>query len=176
MADEENLDVSAEDGKKGGKKKLIIILVAVLVLLGGGGAAAYLFLFSGDEPPAEDAAVEEVDAQAQAIQTEGPAIYLELDQPFVVDFMVAGRQRYLQLNMTLKSRDQVQIDAVKVHMPLIRNSLVLLFSSQSFDELQTVEGKKALKQAALESVNNILTQETGAGGMQDVLFTNFVMQ
>ncbi|ADZ92443.1 flagellar basal body-associated FliL family protein [Marinomonas mediterranea] len=174
MADEDNLDVSAEDGKKGGKKKLIIILVAVLILLGGGGAAAYLFLFSGDEPLPEESSVD--DAAAQAVQTDGPAIYLELDQPFVVDFMVSGRQRYLQLKMTLKSRDQVQIDAVKIHMPLIRNSLVLLFSSQSFDELQTLEGKKALKQAALESVNNILTQETGVGGMQDVLFTNFVMQ
>jgi flagellar basal body-associated protein FliL len=49
-------------------------------------------------------------------------------------------------------------------------------SSQSFDELQTIEGKQALKLAAVETVNNILTQETGLGGIEDVLFTNFVMQ
>lgn len=168
---EEGLDV-ADEGKKGGKKKLIIIVVLVLVLLGGG-AGAYLFLFSGDDSTnAEggEAAAEEV------VQTDGPAIYLELEQPFVVDFMVSGRQRYLQLNMTLMSRDQAQVDAVKLHMPLIRNSLVLLFSSQSFDELQTLEGKQALKTAALDSVNQILTQETGLGGIENVLFTNFVMQ
>lgn len=173
MAVEDGLDVGAEGGKKGGKKKLIIIIVAALLVLGGGGAAAYFFLFSDDDASAEaegDAPSEEM------VQTEGPAIYLELEQPFVVDFMVSGRQRYLQLSMTLKSRDPDQVDAVKIHMPLIRNSLVLLFSSQSFDELQTIAGKQALKAASAEAINNILIQETGLGGIEDVLFTNFVMQ
>ena len=173
MAAEDGLDVGAEEGKKGGKKKLIIIIIAALLILGGGGAAAYLFLFSGSDS-AESS--EEGVAAEEAVQTTGPAIYLELDQPFVVDFMVSGRQRYLQLNMTLKSRDQDQVDAVKIHMPLIRNSLVLLFSSQSFDELQTVDGKMALKTASVETINKILVQETGLGGIEDVLFTNFVMQ
>ncbi|WP_067099749.1 flagellar basal body-associated FliL family protein [Marinomonas atlantica] len=173
MADDE-LDVGAEEGKKGGKKKLIIIIVVALLVLGGGGAAAYLFLFSGDDT--EEAADGEAASAEEMVQLDGPAIYLDLDQAFVVDFMVSGKQRYLQLNMTLKSRDQGQIDAVKLHMPLIRNSLVLLFSSQSFDELQTVDGKKALKVASVETINSILTQETGLGGIEDVLFTNFVMQ
>ena len=172
MADE--LDVGAEEGKKGGKKKLIIIIVVALLVLGGGGAAAYFFLLSGDD--SEAAAEGESAAATEMVQTDGPAIYLDLDQPFVVDFLVSGKQRYLQLNMTLKSRDQGQIDAVKLHMPLIRNSLVLLFSSQSFDELQTIEGKQKLKSSAVETINNILTQETGMGGIEDVLFTNFVMQ
>lgn len=170
---EDGLDVGAEEGKKGGKKKLIIIIVAALLVLGGGGAAAYFFLFSGDD--AESAEGESAAAE-EMVQTDGPAIYLELEDPFVVDFMVSGKQRYLQLNMTLKSRDQGQIDAVKLHMPLIRNSLVLLFSSQSFDELQTLEGKQALKASAVETINKILTEETGLGGIEDVLFTNFVMQ
>ncbi len=174
MAAEDGLDVGAEEGgKKGGKKKLIIIILAALLVLGGGGAAAYFFLFSGDDT--EEVAEGEA-APEEMVQTSGPAIYLEFDQPFVVDFMVSGRQRYLQLNMTLKSRDQAQIDAVKIHMPLIRNSLVLLFSSQSFDELQSIDGKMALKAASVETINNILVQETGLGGIEDVLFTNFVMQ
>ncbi len=172
MAEDDALDVGAEEEKKGGKKKLIIILVIVLVLLGGGGAAAYFLFLSGPD----DAAQGEGAVAEESAPIEGPSIYLELDSPFVVDFMVSGKQRYLQLNMTLKSRDAEQIDAVKVHMPLIRNSLVLLFSSQSFDELQTLEGKKALKEAAVASVNSILEQETGRGGMDDALFTNFVMQ
>lgn len=173
MAQDEGLDVGAEDGKKGGKKKLIIILVVALLVLGGGGAAAFFLLMGGDDT---EAAAQEETASAEMVQTDGPAIYLEIDQPFVVDFMISGKQRYLQLNMTLKSRDQAQIDAVKIHMPLIRNSLVLLFSSQSFDELQTVAGKQALKTASIAAINQILTQETGAGGIEDVLFTNFVMQ
>ncbi|MFI8621980.1 flagellar basal body-associated FliL family protein [Marinomonas sp. NPDC078689] len=172
MAEADGLDVGAEVEKKGGKKKLIIILAIVLVLLGGGGAAAYFFLFSDSDDATSGDAVSTEDAA----MVNAPSIYLKLDAPFVVDFMVDGKQRYLQLDMTIKSRDQVQIDAVKVHMPLIRNSLVLLLSSQSFDALQTMDGKAALKKAALDSINGILQQETGKGGIDSVLFTNFVMQ
>ncbi len=102
--------------------------------------------------------------------------YLSLDPAFVVDFNVAGKQRYLQLDLTIKSRSAAQVDAVKVHMPLIRNSLVLLFSSQNFEELQLIEGKQQLKAAAINAINTILRQETGVEGVENVLFTNFVMQ
>lgn len=172
---EDGLDVGEEEGKKGGKKKLIIIIVALLLVLGGGGAAAFFLLGGDDESGADTEESAEMSGDAGASAT-GPAIYLELDPAFVVDFIVASKQRYLQLNLTVKSRDQVQIDAIKVHMPLIRNSLVLLFANQNFDELQTLEGKMALKAASIDSINGILTQETGSGGVEDVLFTNFVMQ
>ncbi|ETI58231.1 flagellar basal body-associated FliL family protein [Marinomonas profundimaris] len=172
MAEEDGLDIGEEDGKSGGKKKLIIIVALLLVLLGGGGAAAYFFLFSGpsDVDPAASA-----EAEAAALAKE-PSIYLAMDPAFTIDLMVGGKQRYVQLNMSVKSKNTDQINAVTLHMPLIRNSLVLLFSSQSFDELQTAEGKIALKQAALDAINGILEQETGQGGIDGVLFTNFVMQ
>ncbi|OUR69449.1 flagellar protein [Marinomonas sp. 42_23_T18] len=172
MADD--LDVSAEDGAKGGKAKLIIIIVAAVLVLAVGGGAAYFLLSDSSED--ESAAATEQVSQDVGASSSGPAIYLKLDPAFVVDFIVGGKQRYLQLNLTVKSRDQGQIDAIKIHMPLIRNSLVLLFSSQEFNELQSTEGKMALKLSAVESINTILQQETNAGGVEDVLFTNFVMQ
>ena len=174
MADED-LDVTAEEGAKGGKGKLIIIIVAAVLVLAIGGGAAFFLLSDSSEDDAAAADSAETSQDVGAAAT-GPAIYLKLDPAFVVDFIVDGKQRYLQLNLTVKSRDQAQIDAIKIHMPLIRNSLVLLFSSQVFSELQSTEGKLALKDASVESINTILQQETGAAGVEDVLFTNFVMQ
>lgn len=166
MAEEDGLDIGAEEGKSGGKKKLIIIVLLVLVLVGGG-AAAYFLFFSGSSDSEES---------AEAALANEPSTYLALDPAFVIDFMVDGRQRYVQLNMSVKSKNTAQIDAVTLHMPLIRNSLVLLFSSQSFAELQSADGKEALKKASLDAINGILEQETGQGGLDAVLFTNFVMQ
>jgi len=172
---EENAETEGEEtGKKGGKKKLIILIVAAVLLLGIGAGAA-LFLLGGDDEPVEG----EETATEASLETEtiiAPAIYLPLEPAFVVDFMVDNKQRYLQLSLTVKSRNQVQIDALKVHLPLIRNSLVLLFASQDFAELQTAAGKLALKAAAIDAINGILTQETGSEGVEDVLFMNFVMQ
>lgn len=167
MAEEDGLDIGAEEGKSGGKKKLIIIVLLVLVLIGGG-AAAYFLFFSGSDDDTGDS--------AEAALANEPSTYLALDPAFIIDFMVDGRQRYVQLNMAVKSKNTAQIDAVTLHMPLIRNSLVLLFSSQSFAELQSADGKAALKKASLDAINGILEQETGQGGIDAVLFTNFVMQ
>ena len=120
MAEEDGLDIGAEEGKSGGKKKLIIIVLLVLVLVGGGGAAAYFLFFSGSSSG------DSADSTEAALANE-PSVYLALDPAFTVDFMVDGRQRYVQLNMTVMSKNATQIDAVTTHMPLIRNSLVLLF-------------------------------------------------
>lgn len=162
MADDDSLNLGEESKKSSGNKKLIIIIALVFVLFAGGGVAAYFLLFGDSD---EDSAL---------VYT--PSIYLALDPAFTIDFMVDGKQRYIQLNIAAKSKDANQINALTLHMPLIRNSLVLLFSSQSFVDLQTEEGKVALKAAAVDAINGILEQETGQGGIDDVLFTNFVMQ
>ena len=171
MAEDDGLDIGAEEGKSGGKKKLIIIILLVLVLVGGG-AAAYFLFFSGSDDTAGGESAE----SGEVVSSSEPSSYLALDPPFVIDFMVDGRQRYVQLNMAVKSKNINQIHDVTIHMPLIRNSLVLLFSSQSFADLQTAEGKESLKKASLDAINGILEQETGQGGIDAVLFTNFVMQ
>lgn len=171
MADDD-LDIGGEEESSGGKKKLIIIIALVVVLLGGAAAAFFLFFSGSDESVEEngEAAVEEV-AEIQI-----PSIFLALDPAFIVDFMVDGKQRYVQLSMTVQSKDAAQINALTLHMPLIRNSLLLLFASQSFSDLQTQAGKTALKEASVDAINGILQQETGSGGIDNVLFTNFVMQ
>lgn len=167
----EDVKDDTESNGKGGKRKLIIIIVAVLLVLLIAGGAAFFFLGGSDAESGDDAAVEGADS---ALAT--PAIYYNLEPAFVVDFNIAGKQRYVQLDVTVMSRSQEQIDAVRLHMPLIRNSLVLLFSSEDFEELRTMDGKQLLKISALEAINSILTQETGEGGIENVLFTNFVMQ
>lgn len=166
MAGEDGLDIGEEEGKVGSKKKKLLIIVILVLVLVGGGVGAYLFLFSD---PGEEESPEEALAKM-------PSVYLSLDPAFTVDFVVGGKQRFVQLNMSIKSKNTEQIDAVTLHMPLIRNSLILLFSSQSFPDLQSIDGKVALKQASLDAINGILEQETGQRGIDGVLFTNFVMQ
>ncbi len=75
-----------------------------------------------------------------------------------------------------------------LHMPAIRNGLVMLLSSKNFDELQTEEGKETLRAEALEIIRGQLQKEREAliasgngdkvssANVEQVLFTNFVMQ
>ncbi|HHI94980.1 MAG TPA: hypothetical protein ENK04_16010 [Gammaproteobacteria bacterium] len=105
-----------------------------------------------------------------------PAIYLPIDPAFVVNFASQGKARFLQVTVEVMTRDPLMPDQIKLHMPVIRNNLMLLFSSQSYDGVSTLEGKETLREEALEVVQQILEEETGDPGIEAVYFTSFVMQ
>ena len=52
----------------------------------------------------------------------------------------------------------------------------MLFGGEVYDELQTDEGKELLRQKALEVLQEIIKQEVGVNGVEEILFTSFVMQ
>lgn len=167
---------SSEDGAGGVNKKKWILLGAicfVLIIVSVVGTMFALNMFSGAEEEMVEADMVEDSAQAEQ---HSPAIYYPLKPPIIVNFQSRGRQRFLQAEVTLMMRDESVVQAIEVHMPLIRNSLVLLFSGQVYEELQTAEGKELLREEALEEIQRLLEQEIGQPGIEQVLFTNFVMQ
>ena len=171
---EDSDQAGADEKPSGGKKKVIMLAVVGLLLIGlsvGGTLLALQFLAPEPPPPAEGEA-----AAAAPEPVKQPAIYFPLKPPIIVNFQARGRQRFLQAEVTLMARENQVIEAIELHMPMIRNSLVLLFSGQIYDELQTAEGKELLRQQALEELQALLQQEIDRPGIEQVLFTNFVMQ
>ncbi len=171
MAADDKKDENQEE--QGGKssKKLIIIIAIVVILSIGLSIGATLFFLSGDDSGSGDA-----DEQVPVEEVKMPAVYLDIKPPFVVTYDVAGRQRYMQVFVSAQSRAQTSLDAMELHMPLIRNKLIMLFSSQDFEGLQTGEGKAALRAESLTLINEILEKEASGSSIEQVLFTNFVMQ
>jgi len=170
MADEQVAEEAA-GGKS--KKKLIIFIVIGALLVAALGAGAAFFLLGGS---ASDEAAE----LAEPVRQE--AIYSKVrtlsGKPSFVATLQSkdGKRHYLQAFVEAKSRDQEVVDALTLHMPLIVARLNTLFAQQSFDELQTVEGKMALRTASTELVQGILQEKIGKPGIEKILFTNFVMQ
>ncbi|MFT4823230.1 MAG: flagellar FliL protein [Halioglobus sp.] len=165
------LVVKHEIKERAGMKKIIIIVVA-LVVLGGGGAAAYFML--QEERPAVGADGEPV-VEPVAEEEEKDAIYLSLDPAFVVNFERDGSIRYLQMSLQVMSYDQEVVDKVSANMPAVRNNLIMLFSAADYDSLASVEGKEALREQVLVSINELVRLK-GDTKVDDVFFTGFVMQ
>ena len=171
MADKEDLNLGKgkdADGTagKGGKRMLIIIVL--LVLLAGGGAAAYFLLFASD---GGDAAA---DAGAVVEEESREPLYVDVAK-LLVNIEHKGRTRYVQAEMQLMSYDEDVIEQAERDMPAIRDRLIILFSGQDFEALKTVEGKEALRAAALATVNQALGLEPPAV-IEAVYFENFVLQ
>ncbi|MCY1178756.1 Flagellar basal body-associated protein FliL [compost metagenome] len=162
-------DAAVKDPATKGKLKLIIlIVVALLLAIGLSVGATWYFMHSAQSKPAVVAETAPVGKQ--------PAVFEAMAPAFVANYNQGGRQRYMQVSITMLARNQADLDALKVHMPVIRNNLVMLFSGQNFDTLVTPVGKEMLRQQATATVQELAKQETGAMTVEQVLFTNFVLQ
>lgn len=82
--------------------------------------------------------------------------------------------RYLQVEMVLEGAAEV-LHAVTAHKPKVLHELILILSSQESGRLLTLEGKHALAEAIVSGINKVL-HESPKTGVQDVLFTNFIIQ
>ncbi|TQV82735.1 flagellar basal body rod protein [Exilibacterium tricleocarpae] len=118
---------------------------------------------------AEGEASEEAPAKA-------PSIYIPLKPAFVVNYGGKGRLRYLRAELSVRVSNISAAGSVRHHMPFIRNNLVLLFSRQKDEDIDTQEGKELLRLAALEEVRSIIELEDEESGVVDLYFNNFVIQ
>jgi len=152
-----------------GKLKLILLLVlALLLAIGLSVGATWFFMHKAQSKP-------EVATEASS-GVKFPAIYEPMAPAFVVNYNQNGRQRYMQVSITMLARNQADLDALKVHMPVIRNNLVMLFSGQPFETLATPIGQEMLRQKATASVQEVAQKEVGKVVIERLLFTNFVLQ
>lgn len=199
MVDDEDNENEGNEKKSKGSLVTKILLFGVLPLMTVIILVAGTLFFAGVLPggggggePAADAVAENSDGEDGADAAEGdggeesdgeeggdeslPAIYIPVDPAFVVNFASQGKARFLQVTVEVMTREPEMPDKIKLHMPVIRNNLMLLFSNQTYDGVSTLEGKETLREEALEAVQQILEEETGDPGVEAVYFTSFVMQ
>jgi flagellar protein FliL len=105
-------------------------------------------------------------------------LYYKVTEPFTINFLQQSKQevRYLQIKLTLMASEQTVLDNANTNLPMIQDSLRMLFSEQSMESVGSVEGRKALQQSTLETVNSVLKKETGTAGVKAAYFTSFILQ
>ena len=174
--------------KKGG----LLPMIAVALVAAGAAGGGMFFMNksggakgSGHEAPAEEHASSGEHAgdehggghgEGEGSAPAGSAQYLPISPAIVVNLNDNVTLRYLSVDLELMGRDAAAIDAAKLHMPRIRNTLMMLFTQQKYDDIVDRAGKERLQKEALAAVQDVLRQETGKPRIDGLFFTNFVMQ
>ena len=157
--------------------KIVIIGVAVVVLLAAAGGAAFFFLGGSDDPQVvEGEAATGEDSGAVDAADLDPPIYHGLDPDFVIAFQNPKSVRFVKASIEVMVRDDDVIEDLKLHMPAIRDAIIMLFSTKTEDDLITAEGKEQFRQEILKTIRDTLEGLTGTPGVEAVYFSNFVMQ
>jgi len=163
--EELDLDVSKSSSKK---NVILYVIIGVLVLaLAGMGAWMFLKGKSGSSGEKEKTAKTE------------KAIYYEPLKTLVVNFDGNGPAKFLQVDLQVAAHDKEALAQVKENIPAIRNNLLLLLGSQTYQGLSTEAGKEKLRKEIVASINKVLKQQASDGkakAISSVFFTSFVMQ
>ncbi|QPJ62723.1 MAG: hypothetical protein G3M70_12890 [Candidatus Nitronauta litoralis] len=189
MAEEQDILAELEAGEAEGGKgkfplKMVIILVLVLAL-GGGGYFAYMNFFqqaeeetSAETPGDGSAAVGQGETSGQgtatgsaAKQQEPVGVMVPLE-PFIVNLAGSQGKRFLKVTMTLELNDPGTRPEYNDNTEKIVDSILVLLSSKTFEEVYSVQGKFKLKDEITTRVNRFLL----VGHVKDIYFTEFVIQ
>ena len=183
--EEEQEEGEAEEGQKsGGAMKIVIIVnvvILVLALIGGG---AWFFMSGGDNANGEsDEADTEVLAEegggeegGEDAPRRGTPIYVPLHPAFVVNFENQEKVSFLQVDIQIMTFDSKVETALKMHMPIVRNELLLLLGGKQYHEINTREGKRNLSQEAIREIQRVLDEAGAPSEIEALYFTSFVMQ
>jgi len=142
----------------------IVRLICILGLLVGSASS-----LAQDET--EEAAGTEAESAAPA-----KTIYIPMKPAFVVNYGGTGKLKYIKADVSIRLSTTAAADAVRHHMPFLRNNLVMLFSAQTDESITSQEGKETLRQEALKTVREVLYNEDRVDGVTDLYFNNFIVQ
>jgi len=152
--------------KKRGWLKIVLLLVP---LLGAAGGGAWYFLH-GSEPAEKGKAGVAKTAHAK------PPVFVTLE-PFTVNLQHDDASpQYLQVGLTLKVGDEPAAETIKLHMPEIRNRVLLLLSGKSAADISSVKGKESLSADLAREIGKSVAGAEHAAAIDGVLFTSFVVQ
>ncbi|MHA7833586.1 MAG: flagellar basal body-associated FliL family protein [Algiphilus sp.] len=151
------------------KTLAIVVLVAAL---SAGGAWYYFNHVAAPATPEE--------GEAEAPKKKADPVYWQFEPAFVVNLPDGAYMRYVKLDVAVMVHDPELPAVLEKHIPVMRNAILLLVSSAEYESLLTLEGKDGLRLAIIDALNTRLVElgvvaEAGEG-IQDLYFTNFVMQ
>ena len=172
MADEaEKPSPEAEAPKK--KSRLIPMIASGVLLLAGAGAAMWYLRvgpFAGGAPRHSEATAA-VDEDGKGAKEESKTAILALE-PFIANLADEGGRRYLKATFQIEFSGSSVPPTLPTRLPQVRDLLLTLFTSKTYDDIRTPEGKQQLRDEILARVNQVLDRDLAKA----VYFTEFIVQ
>ncbi|WP_219893770.1 flagellar basal body-associated FliL family protein [Aquisediminimonas profunda] len=195
-----------EGKKPGKAKKLIVLGLAATVLVGvGAGAGIYAGIGQGEAKEKEDPnrpklvlrseEPEEQSSEGGEEKEPAPKIgtvsvandrapvdprkyevtYFPIEQQFTAN--LSDGSGFAQLGISLSTYyDSRVIANIKRQIVPIRSAVLMTLSVQDSTVLSTPEGRQLFQRQLTRAINQVLREKEGFGGIDNVYFTNLVIQ
>lgn len=113
----------------------------------------------------------------QGVSTKGtasnkPLSILTIPEPFVVNLMGQNGRRYVKASIALELSSPELQKEVTTKLLLIKDTIIRVMSSKTFEEISTPKGRDKLKEEILQEINSYMVD----GYIKSVLFSEFIIQ
>lgn len=196
--------VDTDSSKKKSKRPILIGVAAILLI--GSGAAAGVYIGGGvtgkaaaedprrpklvlrskepEEPAAEGGSTEPVlKAGTVSVKNDRAPVdpekyevtYVAIEQSFTAN--LADGAGFVQIGLSLATYyDGKVVQNIERQAVPIRSAVLMVLSQQDAAVLSTPQGKQLLQRDLTGAINQVLRQKEGFGGIDNVYFTNMVIQ
>lgn len=186
-----------------GKSPIMLIAITAVLMLAIGGGAAFAMVKMGvigggashvkedNSPklikkgevdpyaakPAEGA--KEGEGGAKEVEGEGGSPYKTSYYTFSDDFTsnLKNSSALVQISVACSThRDGRVLMWLKKHELAIRSEMLKVLADTPEEDISSIEGKEKLQKRLTDSINHVLTEEEGFGGIDAVYFKSFLIQ
>jgi flagellar protein FliL len=167
----EEVALDGEAPKKSKKKMIMIIIIIMLVAaLGAGGFFGYKWWMGKKVAGGSDnATAQETKSEhgaetkssghgdnATAVAGAGEIVSIP---PLLVNLADPQGRRYLKIALDVELKDKAAADELNKNMPKVKDALLLLLSSKTYEDLSTLEDKIMLKKEIVERLSLVLGEQ-----------------
>jgi len=135
------------------------------------------YIFLAPNPTAwaeEDAPAEgETPPEGEGAQQQNAVldVFLKMD-PFIVNLKGNGMKRYLKTTIAIEVEEKEVKQELEMLTPKLRDTILFVLTSKSYNDLFSNEGKIALKHELIAHINRILK----SGTIRAIYITDFIIQ
>lgn len=174
MAEDKGADIHPI-GVEGPKKPILLIVLAIINMIVVVGVGYMLYANrkkEAEQPNKLDAIVE---GQHQDMEKEkhdeksfvGKVVPLET---FIINLAGSKGRKVAKVNMELELKGEGVADEIDKRKAQIRDIIIIILSSKTFDEVSDRDGKENLRNEIKDTINSFLTK----GKINNVFFTEFI--
>ena len=156
------------------KKSLYIIAIIFFTIVIGVGTAFFVLWgkISNSNPESVASPKTTTEPSTQRVDQPVPKKNIYPLKTFVVNLADPGGKRYLRVGMVLELSESRVAGEIKEHLPQMRDKILMILPSKTFNDVRNLEGKTALKNEIMDGLNSFLQN----GGITNLYFQEFVVQ
>lgn len=102
--------------------------------------------------------------------------YVSLGDPMVLNLSGIRRLTFLQISADVLISDSDAEETIKLHVPAIRHSLIMLLSEQKASDIQSLQKREEIRQQATVQVQSLIADLSGNHDIGDILFSSILVQ